>query len=79
LTVVGERDQMLEEARLLAQPSEDYVEFLAEGTVAVGEYHCASCGYGVTVHESLPRCPMCSGTSWEQAPWSPFTRASRAS
>ena len=68
---------MLEETRLRAQPTDDHVEFLAAGTVAVGEYHCASCGYGVTVHEALPRCPMCSGTAWEQAAWSPFTRAPR--
>jgi len=77
LTVVGERGLMIEEARLLAQPSDDYVEFLVEGTVAVGEYHCSSCGYGVTVHGLLPRCPMCSGTSWEQVSWRPFSRAPR--
>jgi rubredoxin len=60
------------------RPTEDYVEFLATGTTVVGEFHCAGCGYGVTVHTKLPRCPMCSGTSWEQAAWSPFSRASGA-
>ena len=68
---------MLEQTRRPAQPSDHYVEFLTEGTVAVGEFHCSSCGYGVTVHESLPRCPMCSGTSWEQVSWRPFSRAPR--
>ena len=52
--------------------------FLTTGTTVVGEFHCAGCGYGVTVHAKLPRCPMCSGTSWEQAAWSPFSRATRA-
>jgi hypothetical protein len=58
----------------------DYVEFVTTGTTVVGEFHCAGCGYGVmvTVHAKLPRCPMCSGTTWEQAAWSPFSRASRA-
>jgi len=55
----------------------DYVPFVAAGSAAAGEFHCAECGYGVTVHTSLPVCPMCSGTTWEQAPWSPFTRARR--
>lgn len=52
-----------------------YVEFLNEGTAAAGEFHCAQCGYGVTVSATLPRCPMCSGTTWEQTAWSPFSRA----
>jgi len=40
-----------------------------------GEFHCSECGYGVTIVRALPLCPMCGGTSWEQSPWSPFTRA----
>ena len=55
-----------------AAPS--YVEFFATGERAKGEYHCSECGYGVTVHSVLPRCPMCSGATWEQTAWSPFTR-----
>jgi rubrerythrin len=54
--------------------SDDFVEFFASGAVAKGEFHCSECGYGVTVHAELPPCPMCGGESWEQAPWSPFTR-----
>jgi len=55
----------------------DYVDFVRAGDAAVGEYHCTGCGYGVTVHGTLPTCPMCAATSWEQALWSPFTRAAR--
>ncbi len=54
---------------------DEYVVFHRTGVAVVGEYHCAGCGYGVTVHGALPACPMCSATTWEQAAWSPFTRA----
>jgi rubredoxin len=52
------------------------VDFFATGDPAVGEFHCGECGYGVIVSRELPRCPMCGGTVWEQASWSPFTRRS---
>jgi hypothetical protein len=52
----------------------DYVEFLATGDRAKGEYHCSDCGYGVTVYRALPRCPMCGGRTWEHTAWSPFSR-----
>ena len=45
---------------------------------AKGEFRCAECGYGVAICRELPRCPMCGGVSWEQAPWSPFARADGA-
>jgi hypothetical protein len=54
---------------------DDYVEFVSTGQTVKGEFHCSDCGYGVTVVRKLPLCPMCGGTSWEQSPWSPFTRA----
>jgi len=54
---------------------DDYVEFWAAGQAVKGEFHCSECGYGVTIVHALPLCPMCGGTSWEQSPWSPFTRA----
>ena len=54
---------------------EGYVEFLAAGAKAVGEYQCSACGYGAVVRRELPRCPMCGGEVWEPVPWSPFTRA----
>jgi rubredoxin len=44
------------------------------GAPAKGEFHCSDCGYGVTVHTKLPRCPMCGGGAWEQVDWHPFTR-----
>jgi rubrerythrin len=66
---------MLDEAHSTRLNDGDYVEFLDTGTTAVGEYHCSSCGYGVTVHSALPRCPMCAGTTWEPSAWSPFKRA----
>ena len=55
--------------------TDDYVEFWATGQAVKGEFHCAECGYGVTIVRKLPLCPMCGGESWEQSPWSPFTRS----
>jgi len=68
---------MLDEASSITVRDGDFVEFLAAGTDAVGEYHCSACGYGVTVHAALPQCPMCAGTTWEPSAWSPFSRADR--
>lgn len=56
---------------------EGYVHFWTTGSAVKGEFHCAECGYGVAVYRALPVCPMCGGTTWEQTPWSPLTRASR--
>jgi len=53
---------------------DEYVRFWSTGARAKGEFHCSDCGYGVTVHNKLPRCPMCGGGAWEQAEWHPFTR-----
>ena len=61
-----------------ATPSEDlgdFVLFVSSGMHVKGEFHCAECGYGVTVCRELPRCPMCGGEDWEQSEWSPFGRA----
>jgi rubrerythrin len=44
---------------------EEYVDFVAMGTVVSGEFRCSACGYGVSLTRTLPRCPMCSGTAWE--------------
>jgi rubrerythrin len=63
---------MLDQAREGLPADGDYVEFAVTGTAAVGAYHCSECGYGVTVHAELPRCPMCSGTTWEPHSWSPL-------
>jgi rubrerythrin len=66
---------MLDENRTVDTTEADYVEFVSAGTAVVGAYHCAGCGYGVTLRSALPVCPMCAGKTWEQAPWSPFGRA----
>ena len=55
--------------------ADDLVEFLHAGAAAKGEFHCTNCGYGVTIQATLPSCPMCGGTSWEQTAWSPLSRA----
>jgi len=52
-----------------------FVAFWQAGTSAKGEFHCAECSYGVIVSRELPTCPMCGGTAWEQAAWSPFARS----
>jgi hypothetical protein len=56
---------------------DEYVELLAAGTSSKGEFHCAACGYGVTITRSLPTCPMCAGGSWQRAAWSPLARAAQ--
>jgi hypothetical protein len=53
----------------------DYIRFWPAGEPVKGEFHCSECGYGVAVYRELPRCPMCGGEVWEQASWSPFSRA----
>ncbi|HST17187.1 MAG TPA: hypothetical protein VLK36_05925 [Gaiellaceae bacterium] len=56
----------------------EYVAFARVGDGAAGAYHCSGCGYGVTVSTTLPQCPMCDCETWEQAEWSPFSRAALA-
>ena len=69
----SEEGRVIEEARAKTLEESGYVDFRATGDPAAGEFHCAECGYGVIVSRELPRCPMCSGTVWEQSAWSPFT------
>ena len=69
------RSQLGKRSDASSETSDGFVAFLAAGDVVKGEFHCADCGYGVTVYRALPVCPMCAGSSWEQAPWSPLTRA----
>ncbi len=66
---------MMEEVRGAGVGTGDFVQFWPAGDHAKGEFHCADCGYGVTVHSTLPRCPMCGGQGWERSTWSPFSRA----
>jgi rubredoxin len=58
---------MLDEVGNGVDRHDDYVEFVRAGAPAAGAYRCSGCGYGVTVRASLPSCPMCGGTTWEQA------------
>ena len=57
------------------ESSGDFVTFESAGSRVKGEFHCAACGYGVTVYRTLPACPMCGGEQWEQSAWSPLSRA----
>ena len=36
---------------------DDYVEFWTTGQSVKGEFHCAECGYGVTIVRALPHLP----------------------
>jgi hypothetical protein len=60
---------------VMTTTSDDYVEFQIAGTQAKGQFRCAECAYGITIHTELPICPMCSGTVWEPCAWSPFGNA----
>jgi rubredoxin len=58
---------VLDERPTVESADGDFVEFAQAGAKATGAFHCSSCGYGVTIQATLPRCPMCGGTSWEAA------------
>lgn len=60
---------ILDEAQKVGPDDGDVVEFARAGAAATGEYHCSSCGYGITVRGRLPQCPMCAGTTWEPVVW----------
>ena len=66
-----ERETLIEER----VTQSEFVTFWPAGTSVKGEFHCAECSYGVIVTRELPTCPMCGGTAWEQAAWSPFARS----
>jgi hypothetical protein len=51
-----------------------YVYFHATGDLVAGDFYCSECGYGVSVARELPRCPMCSGTTWERRETTPILR-----
>ena len=60
---------MPEGSERIPETQDGFAQFLRTGQPAAGEFHCSECGYGVIVQRELPRCPMCSGTGWEQARW----------
>ena len=42
-----------------------FADLEVAGTAVSGEFRCGDCGYGAVVRRSLPLCPMCGGTVWE--------------
>jgi hypothetical protein len=54
----------------------DEIQLSAAGDHVKGEFHCADCGYAITVCKELHPCPMCGCESWQAALWRPFARAS---
>jgi hypothetical protein len=62
----GRRTVQLETRGAALEPSADAVLFLT-GTEASGDFHCAACGYGITVRALLPQCPMCRGIEWQES------------
>jgi|GEM_PF-3187933 len=58
--------EVLEGSHTEALEAAGYVSFFAAGSTATGEFFCSECGYGVSIQQRLPLCPMCGGTSWEQ-------------
>ena len=51
----------------------ELARFVEAASTARGEFHCADCGYGVSVQTRLPACPMCAGRTWEQSASSRIT------
>ena len=49
-------------------------DFLVAGDPALGDFRCAECGYGISVRRTLPECPMCRGSQWEEPGTSPYGR-----
>jgi rubrerythrin len=58
--------------RLEEASDERIPALLLAGAEVVGEYRCATCGYGVAVRRALPACPMCGGVTWEPSATSAF-------
>ena len=67
---------MIEQERL-GEVDDDFVAFRETGEDVSGSFRCAECGYGVVIAATLPICPMCGGTAWEDAEWSSPSRAPR--
>jgi hypothetical protein len=65
--------------RVAAGPGDEFVAFYASGARVIGEFRCSDCGYGIVSRGSIPICPMCRGSSWEESLWRPFTRSVEAS
>jgi hypothetical protein len=42
-------------------------------TRQLSSFLCSGCGYGARAKIAPERCPMCGGSTWEYAPWRPFS------
>lgn len=67
---------MVDQGVRTGEGEDAFVEFHVAGDAATGEFHCADCGYGITVQAKLPICPMCAGRAWEQRDADPLAGAS---
>lgn len=65
----------MQDSQVRTDTDDGFIAFFPAGEHAKGEFHCADCGYGVTVFRELPVCPMCGSSTWEQSTWSPFSRS----
>ena len=65
---------LIEEGRSEAAVDDGAPVFLASGDRAVGEFHCADCGYGIAIRTVVPRCPMCGSEVWEPSRTSAVAR-----
>ena len=45
------------------------------GSRVRSDYRCGSCGYGVVAVDLPLLCPMCGSSTWNHAPWRPFSYA----
>ena len=48
---------------------EHVVALFARGALMKGDFHCASCGYGIVCRGVLPTCPMCHEATWASPAW----------
>lgn len=53
-------------ARLDVVPGDRAGSVLSSATEKRVELRCAGCGYGIVVGASLPLCPMCRTSDWEE-------------
>jgi hypothetical protein len=53
-------------ARLDVVPGDRTGSALSSATEERVEFRCTGCGYGIVVSGSLPLCPMCRSSDWEE-------------
>ena len=75
--VASERTLLTSDAFQGTSDDADWGRYAAAVEAELADVGRAPIGIEGTVHSTLPVCPMCAGESWEQVPWSPFSRARR--